>query len=63
MIFCMAIIASTMPFAGFVAFYYKEYGMTKINDDRFLTILGSIASIVNGLARLFFGILMDKVKY
>jgi hypothetical protein len=57
----MSIIALTMPFGGFVAFYYKEYGMTKINDDQFLTILGSCASVVNGLSRLFWGTLIDRV--
>jgi hypothetical protein len=26
--YLMAILAFTMPFGGFVAFYYKEYGLT-----------------------------------
>ncbi len=59
----MFIIAGTIPFAGFVAFYYKKYGMTQINDDRFLTVLGSVASIVNGLSRLFWGTMIDKVLF
>lgn len=58
----MAILGFTMPFGGFVAFYYKEYGLTEITDDRYFAILGSIGSIMNGLARMFWGTMMDKVK-
>ena len=58
----MAILGCTMPFGGFVAFYYKEYGLTEISDDRYFAILGSIGSIMNGLARMFWGTMMDKVK-
>lgn len=44
-----------------MAFYYKEYGLTEIKDDRYFAILGSIGSIMNGLSRLFWGAMMDKV--
>jgi hypothetical protein len=54
-------IAFIVPYGNFVAFYYKEYGLTKINNDQMLTIIGSAGSIVNGLSRLFWGYLMDKV--
>ena len=61
MIYLLAILGSTMPFGGFVAFYYKEYGLTEISDDRFFAIVGSVGSIMNGVARLFWGTMMDKV--
>jgi len=56
-------LAFSVPYGNFVAFYYKEYGLTKINDDKMLTIIGSAGSIVNGLSRLFWGYLMDKVNH
>ncbi len=60
-IYLMAILTLTMPFGGFVAFYYKEYGLTEIKDDRYFAILGSVGSIMNGLSRLFWGAMFDKV--
>ena len=44
-----------------MAFYYKEYGLTEITDDRYFAILGSIGSVMNGLSRLFWGAMMDRV--
>ena len=46
-----------------MAFYYKEYGLTEITDDRYFAILGSIGSVMNGLSRLFWGAMMDKVIF
>lgn len=46
-----------------MAFYYKEYGLTHITDDRYFAVLGSIGSIMNGLARMFWGTMMDKVRF
>ena len=62
------ILAATVPFGLFVAFNYKEYGLYFINDDRYLSILGSIGSVGNGVFRMFWGVVMDlmpfkKVKY
>lgn len=37
--------------------------MTSITDDRFLTILGSVASIINGISRLFWGSMMDRISF
>jgi OFA family oxalate/formate antiporter-like MFS transporter len=47
----------------FIAFNYKEYGMLEISDDSFLTIVGSCGSVLNGLGRLFWGILFDKFSF
>lgn len=48
----------------FVAFNYKEYGMIKItDDDSFLTLVGSLGAIFNGLGRLFWGIMFDKFSF
>jgi MFS family permease len=57
-----------VPFGLFVAFNYKEYGGIYIKDDYYLSVLGSIGSVGNGVFRMFWGILMDllpfrKLKY
>ena len=53
----------TSPFGMFVAFNYKEYGLIFIKDDQYLSILGSIGSISNGVFRLIWGTMMDYFSY
>ena len=31
---------------------YKNYGILRLNDDKFLTFVGSLAGIFNGLSRI-----------
>lgn len=57
------ILASTVPFGLFVAFNYKEYGLYYINDDHYLSILGSIGSVGNGVFRMIWGVMMDKFTF
>lgn len=62
------ILGTTVPFGLFVAFNYKEYGGLYIKDDYYLSLLGSIGSVGNGVFRMFWGVLMDilpfrKLKY
>ena len=45
---------------------YKRFGMTSgavIADDRFQSAMGGLAAVANGLGRVFFGALVDKVGY
>jgi len=61
-------VGTTVPFGLFVAFNYKEYGGIFIKDDRYLSLLGSIGSVCNGVFRMFWGVLMDilpfrRIKY
>ncbi len=49
----MSLLSSTTGF--FVAIAYKTYGFFHIKDDHFLTKVGAVASIFNGLARIFWG--------
>ncbi|XP_063726196.1 monocarboxylate transporter 12-B-like [Symsagittifera roscoffensis] len=43
--------------------YYKTYGQTFIQDDSFLSLVGSMSSVANALGRLAWGILMDHSSY
>ena len=47
----------------FVAFNYKEFGLVYIKDDHFLSLVGSLGSVGNGLFRLFWGNMMDQWSY
>jgi hypothetical protein len=38
--------------AFFIGSNFKNYGITKIPDDRFLNIVGSVSGVTNGLSRL-----------
>eukprot|EP00118_Oscarella_pearsei_P015609 m.141592 g.141592 ORF g.141592 m.141592 type:complete len:461 (+) comp38348_c1_seq13:61-1443(+) len=47
----------------FVASLYKAYGLTYINDDAFMAIVGSIASPFNALGRILWGFLADRFSF
>ena len=34
--------------AVFVKYNYKDFGIQKINDDEFLSIVGSVSNLLNG---------------
>ena len=43
-----------------VAGFYKTFGLTFIQDDHFLALVGAVSSIFNCSGRLFYGMLMDR---
>jgi len=47
----------------FMAMNFKNYGITKISDDGFLTLVGSLSSLCNGGSRLFWGFAADKFDF
>ena len=49
--------------ATFVITYYKDFGQTFINNDDFLSIVGSLSSLFNAAGRLFWGRLIDKISF
>ena len=49
--------------SGFVVNYYKTFGQTFINNDNFLSIVGSIMSLSGAFGRLFWGYLADKLSF
>ena len=44
----------------FTATNFKDYGLSKISDDSFLTLVGSLSCVFNGGGRFFWGALSDK---
>jgi len=42
---------------------YKVYGLTRIPEDKFMTIVGSIGAISNGCTRAFWALLFDKFGF
>lgn len=57
------ILGTSAPFGLFVAFNYKEYGGLYIKDDKYLSLLGSLGSVGNGLFRMFWGVMMDLLSF
>ena len=47
----------------FTATLYKFFGLSFVNDDHFLAIVGSGASICNCAGRIVWGLIADKVSY
>lgn len=43
--------------------YYKTYGQTFIQDDYFLSWVGSIAAVFNCLGRITWGMIQDRTSY
>ena len=50
----------TCAFGFCVAANFKIYGFEKIKNDAFLTTVGSVAALCNGLIRIVWGITYDK---
>jgi hypothetical protein len=60
-LFALGFLANTPGL--YVATAYKTYGTLKINNDDFLAITGSIASLFNGSFRYVWPQLMDKSSF
>ncbi|XP_022255582.1 uncharacterized protein LOC111088817 [Limulus polyphemus] len=55
-------ICSFYPFM-FVNIYYKTYGQTFIQDDTFLSTIGSVAGVIHAVSRVIVGLIQDKLSY
>ena len=42
---------------------FKTYGAATIKDDKFLTLIGSIGALVNGVMRIFWSSLLDYFPF
>ncbi|EGR28666.1 major facilitator superfamily protein, putative [Ichthyophthirius multifiliis] len=47
----------------FLSLNFKIYGLTKINNDLFLTYLATIASVLGSLSTIFWGFIVDKFTF
>lgn len=47
----------------FMASNFKNYGIMKISDDNFLTLVGSLSCVCNGGGRFFWGTISDRLKF
>ena len=46
-----------------MAFHFKEYGGLFIKDDQYLSLLGSIGSVFNGIFRVILGATLDRLSF
>ncbi|CAI2368754.1 unnamed protein product [Moneuplotes crassus] len=49
--------------SSFVNVNFKNYGLKKIPDDQFITLVGTLGSVFNGLSRSGWGYLVDKFQF
>ncbi|CAF1022301.1 unnamed protein product, partial [Brachionus calyciflorus] len=61
-IFFLKIFTQMVP-CGLIVNFYKTYGQTFIADDKFLSLIGSMASIFNGMGTFLWGFLIDRFPY
>ena len=48
---------------SFIATLFKVFGLSFINDDQFLAIVGSVSAILNSAGRIVWGLIADRVSY
>ncbi len=48
---------------GFMLQYYKQFGETFINDDKFISIVGALITAAAGVGHIVWGIFVDKFSY
>lgn len=59
----MAMVIFGTFFGYLMANNYKVYGLTRINNDAFVTLVGSIGSLVNGASRAIWAAFYDKYGF
>lgn len=42
---------------------YKSYGKKYIHDDKYLSLIGAVGSMGNGLSRIFWATMLDKFDF
>ena len=47
----------------FIALNFKNYGITRINDDYFITIVGACYLIFSSISSLFWGFITNFVNF
>ena len=47
----------------YVAATYKSYGQTAISDDHFITVVGCLACLCNGVSRAVWGLTADRIGH
>lgn len=58
-----AIAVAQIFYGWYIMNTFKTYGSTHIDDDRFLTLIGSVAAVVNGGMRIFWSSLLDYYPF
>ena len=47
----------------FLGIVFKNYGLTKINDDYFISLIGALYLVFYSVSSLFWGFLADIVNF
>jgi hypothetical protein len=60
---CFFLIFLSLGLIYMITVNFKNYGITKIGDDQYITWVGSIATLVNGVTRPLWGYIYDKIGF
>jgi hypothetical protein len=58
-----AVVGMSVIQGSYISLIFKNYGLENISSDQFITIVGTIGSVSNGLSRSFWGNLIDVFPY
>lgn len=61
LLFSMSLLSS--GFGLMISVQFKDLGLKTIDDDEFLTLIGSIGFVINSTFRIIWGYLMDKFGF
>lgn len=56
-------VINSMCLGTFTSYVFKSYGEQNIPDDAFMTTVGAVGSVLNGLCRPFWASIQDKIGY
>ena len=48
---------------GLITAFFKTFGESFIEDDRFLATVGSVCSFFNSFGRVFWGLVVDRISF
>jgi hypothetical protein len=58
-----AVVGISVTQGTYISLIFKNYGLENISSDQFITIVGTVGAIMNGLSRSFWGNLVDVFPY
>jgi nitrate/nitrite transporter NarK len=59
----VAILSMSSAFGLFLTFNYKSFGFTYITNDKYISVIGSIANFFGACFRIFWGVWFDKYSF
>ena len=46
-----------------IAVNYKKYGLSKVNEDYYLTFIGTLAALISSGTNVIIGFILDRISF